>query len=118
MDKAEEGAAWDLADAQPVYVTEWPENAFTSHILKPQNGEIDHIYDYRDSGRYAVCMKEISMEQSEAYVEALKEQGYSDIISDENAVSVGTMLKKGDVSLSISYSGTILAVLITTGGDT
>lgn len=47
------GLTWDLSNAEPVYVTEWPENEFTSQIIKPENGEIDYIYDYSDSG--ALC---------------------------------------------------------------
>ena len=48
------GATWDLANAEPIYVTEWPENKYTSQIIKPENGEIDYIYDFSDCGRYAV----------------------------------------------------------------
>ena len=27
---------WDFTDAEPVYVTEWPENEYTSQIVKPE----------------------------------------------------------------------------------
>lgn len=112
------GLTWDLSNAEPVYVTEWPENEFTSQIIKPENGEIDYIYDYSDSGRYAVFMKEMSEEQSAEYIEELKEQGYSEIASKGNDVSVGTMMQKDNVTLSISYSGEIFGIMITIESDT
>lgn len=104
---------WDLTNAEPIYVSEWPENEYTSQIIMPENGEIDYIYDFSDSGRYAVFMKEISEKESAVYIEELKKQGYSEIASEKNNISVGKMLKKNDVSLSISYSGTILGIMIT-----
>ncbi|WP_418324796.1 hypothetical protein [Ruminococcus sp.] len=112
------GLTWDLSNAEPVYVSEWPENEFTSQIIKPENGEIDYIYDYSDSGRYAVFMKDMSEEKSAEYIEELKEQGYSEIASEGNDVSVGTMMKKDNVILSISYSGEIFGIMITIESDT
>lgn len=112
------GLTWDLSNAEPVYVTEWPENEFTSQIIKPENGEIDYIYDYSDSGRYAVFMKGMSEELSAEYIEELKEQGYSEIASEGNNVSVGTMMQKDSVILSISYSGESFGILITIESDT
>ncbi len=111
------GATWDLANAEPIYVTEWPENKYTSQIIKPENGEIDYIYDFSDCGRYAVFMKELSKEESADYIEELKEQGYSEVASKGNDVSVGTIFQKNNVYLSISYSDAILGILITIEND-
>ena len=58
-----------------------------------QNGTVDYVLDYTDSGRYAVFIKDISSEESDQYVKELKENGYSEIHSDTNDVSVGTMLE-------------------------
>lgn len=111
------GPTWDLSDAEPSYITEWPENEFTSQITKPKNGEVDYIYDFSASGRYAVFMKEMSAEKSADYIEELKEQGYSEVASKGNDVSVGTILQKNNVSLSISYSDAILGIMITIESD-
>lgn len=112
------GSTWDLSNVEPVYVTEWPENEFTSQIIKPENGEIDCVYDFSDSERYAVFMKDISAEQSAEYIEELKELGYSEIASDGNYVSVGKMMQKDNVILSVAYSEDGLALLITIVSDT
>lgn len=112
------GLTWDLSNAEPVYVNEWPENEFTSQIIKPENGEIDYIYEYSDSGRYAVFMKDMSEEKSAEYIEELKGQGYSEIASEGNDVSVGTMMQKDNVTLSISYSGEIFGIMIAIESDT
>lgn len=109
-----DGMGFDgLTDAVPVHVTAWPENEYTSQIVKPEWGEMDYIYDLSDSGRYALFLKEISEEESRAYIEQLKEAGFSEAVSAGNAISVGTILKKGDVLLSIAYSDGILAMTIT-----
>ena len=62
-------------------------------------------------------MKELSKEESDDYIEELKEQGYSEVASKGNDVSVGTILQKNNVYLSISYSDAILGILITIESD-
>jgi len=106
-------SAWNLADAEPIYVTEWPENDYTSQVVKPEHGEIDYVFDLSDSGRYALFLKEISEEESNEYINRLKQSGYSEIISKGNEVSLGTMLKKDNTILSIALSDGILAMMIT-----
>ena len=64
--------AWNIADAEPVYVTEWPENNFTAQIVKPDNGEMDYIRDFSDDGQYEIVLKNISTDESAAYIEELK----------------------------------------------
>ncbi len=81
--------------------------------MELQNGTVDYVLDYTDSGRYAVFIKDISSEESDQYVKELKANGYSAIHSDANDVSVGTMLESEDAYLSISYSEEILGILIT-----
>ncbi|MDD4367608.1 MAG: hypothetical protein PHP39_01480 [Oscillospiraceae bacterium] len=105
--------SWHIEDAEPVYVTKWPENNFTALIVKPDNGEIDYIRDFSADGRYEIVLKRISMDESAAYIEELKNQGYSEIASEGNNVSVGTLLQKANTTLSIAYSGTVFNILIT-----
>lgn len=62
-------------------------------------------------------MKDMSEETSAEYIEELKEQGYSEIASEGNDVSVGTMMQRENVNLSISYSGEILGIVITIESD-
>lgn len=106
-------AVWDMTGAEPEYLTQWPENAFTEKITQPQNGTVDYVLDYTDSGRYAIFIQDISSEESDQYVKELKDNGYSEIHSDANDVSVGTMLESEEAYLSISYSDGILGILIT-----
>lgn len=106
-------AAWDMTGAETEYLTQWPENAFTEKITQPQNGTVDYVLDYTDSGRYAIFIQDISSEESDQYVKELKDNGYAEIHSDANDVSVGIMLENEDAYLSISYSDGILGILIT-----
>lgn len=105
-----------LADNEPVYVTQWPENEYTSQIIKPEYGEMDYVYDNSDSGRYALFLKNISEEESADYIETLKEHGFSELISEGNDASVGTILEKDKVTLSIAYSNGSLGMEITMEG--
>ena len=111
-------AAWDAAGAQPEYLTQLPDNAFTEKIVQPQVGALDYVLDYDDSGRYAVFFKDISSEESAAYVDALKSIGYTELQSAANDVSIGTMLERSDAYLSVSYSDGVLGVLITLRNST
>lgn len=105
-------AAWDMSDVKPQYVTELPENEFTEKIVRPQSGEVDYVLDHTDSRHYAVLFKNISSEESERYVRKLKKNGYSEMNSAENTVSVGTILEGEKAYLSVSYSDGVLGVLI------
>ena len=105
--------AWDLSDAEPVYLTEWPENEFTAQIVEPEHGEIDYVCDYSEEMRYLIVLKNMPEGEPSQYVEALKALGYAEIASDGNNVSVGTLLQKDNVVLSIAHSGEMLSVLIT-----
>lgn len=105
--------AWNLNGVEPKHLTEWPQNVFTEKILPPQNGMVDYVLDYADSDRYAVFVRDISSEESEQYIKELKDFGYSEVHSDGNDVSVGTVLESEEAYLSISYSDGELGVLIT-----
>lgn len=104
---------WDFTNTEPIYLTEWPENKFTSQIIKPENGEIDYIYDDSDSGRYAFFIKDMTEDESAEYIEDLVRDGYSEIASKGTDVTVGKMMQKGNVILNISYSGGIFGIMIT-----
>lgn len=111
-ENAAQDTSW-LANATPVYVSEWPDNALTVGLPRPESGEIDYIYDLSDSGHYAIYYKDISIEQGKAYVQALKEIGWTEIASGDGGVSVGELLQKGDTVLSAALSEGILGLLIT-----
>ena len=109
-------AAWQAADAEPVAVSQWPENDFTARIFPPQSGEINSVYDYSSSHRYALSFRNLSMEDAAEYVTALKAAGFAEIASEANDASAGAMLQKGDTTLSIAYSQDAIIVLIALNG--
>ena len=106
-------STWDVANVEPEYLTQWPDNAYTEKIVQPKSGTVNYVLDYSDSGRYAIFIRDISSEESEEYVKELKGNGYSEIDSAANDVSVGTMLESDDAYLSVSYSDGVLGVVIT-----
>lgn len=111
-DPSAQYASW-LTGAEPVSVSEWPDNALTAGLPRPESGEIDYIYDLSDSGYYAIYYKDISIEQGKAYVQALKDEGFIEAASGDGGVSVGELLQRGDTVLSVALSEGILGLLIT-----
>lgn len=113
---------WDSAwvvpeDVSPEYVMEYPENEFTAQIIKPEHGSVDYIMDFSDDGRYMITFSGISQTEADEYIDKLEELGYSEIASEGNEVSVGTMLYKDGVYLSIAYTDSGMGMLITLTGD-
>ena len=97
---------------QIVYVDEIPENVFTAQIPKPVNGTINYVIDDSALGRYALFFKDITREQSEAYIEELKSAGFTNIAGTKEDVAIGVMLQKDDVTLSVACSDEGLAIQI------
>ncbi len=116
--KTSDSALSSFPTVAPEYISEWPENEYTELIPKPEYGTMDYVYDYSDIGRYALVLTDITKEQSGIYVDELKEQGFSEIHSKGNEVSVGTMLQKDNVILSVAYSDNVFNILITVESDT
>ena len=108
--------AWQATDAEPIAVSQWPENDFTAQIFPPQSGEIDYVYDYSAANRYALSFRNLSMDDAAEYVNALKAAGFAEITSEANDASAGAMLQKGNVSLNIAYSQDAMIVLIALNG--
>ena len=110
-----ESANWTVT-AAPEPVTQWPENGFTAQIPQPDKGTVDYVLDCSDSGHYGIFLKDISLAETSAYLNTLTSQGYVQAISDGNSVSIGTMLQKENVTLSIAQGEGTLGILITVDG--
>lgn len=107
-----EESIWRVTLEDYVPASEWPENDYTAQILKPESGQVEYINDWSSEGKFGVWLKDISREESNQYVEQLKEAGYQEISQAENSASGGTMLWKNDIYLSIAYSEGSLGILI------
>lgn len=110
-----ESPNWTVT-ATPEPVTQWPENGFTAQIPQPDKGTVDYVLDCSDSGHYGIFLKDISLAETSAYLNTLTSQGYVQAISDGNSVSIGTMLQKENVTLSIAQGEGTLGILITVDG--
>lgn len=104
--------SFDLSGAEPEILENLPQNELTELIEMPNVGELDYVLDLTESDRYGIFWKDISSEQSKIWLDGLIESGFSKVQYAANEVSVGTILKKDDVYLSISYSENVLSVLI------
>lgn len=103
----------DIEGAEMVPASQWPENAFTDQIPRPQVGTVDYILDAFEDGRYVVSLTDISWEVAHDYLEDLQAAGYVLLESAENDVSGGSLLQRENVLLNVSYSHMGLGILIT-----
>ncbi len=110
----QEESIWRVTAEDYVPASEWPENDYTAQIPRPETGQVEYINDWSSEGKFGVWLTDLSKEDSDQYVEQLKEAGYQEISQAENSVSVGTMLWKDDIYLSIAYSDGSLGILIMT----
>lgn len=104
--------SFDLSGVEPEILENLPQNELTELIEMPNVGELDYVLDLTESDRYGIFWKDISSEQSKIWLDGLIESGFSKVQYAANEISVGTILKKDDVYLSISYSENVLSVLI------
>ncbi|MGL5253409.1 MAG: M56 family metallopeptidase [Brevinema sp.] len=100
-------------DSKPEYTSQWPDNAYTDKIPMPEYGVVNYVIDDSTNGHFSVFIKDVTMEQSQAYLKDLKAQGYTELEATVESVSVGTLLTMGDVTLSIAYSDGVMGVTIT-----
>ena len=103
-----------MLTAEPEYVEQWPENDLTALIPQPREGTVDYVRDYLDYGRFEIVWKDISREGASDYLADLEAAGYREAAAAEEDASLGILLEKDGVTLSLSASGTIMALLITT----
>lgn len=98
--------------SEPEFITEWPENDFTAKIPKVEVGTVDYVLDDSENKRYAVFMKDISDEESNAYIQQLVDAGYETVTSADDKVVLGKMLHKDDVWLSMIVAENMLGITI------
>ena len=104
--------SWVLT-AEPEYVDQWPENDLTALIPQPLEGTVDYVRDYLDYGRFEIVWKDISRQGAKDYLADLEAAGYQEAAAAEEDASLGVLLEKDGVTLSLSASGTSMGLLIT-----
>ncbi len=104
--------SFDFSGAEPQYIETFPENEFTEEIIKPSSGELDYVLDLTESSRYAIFYKNIDLSESEKWLDDMLDFGFKKVQYAANSVSVGTILQKDDVYLSVAFSDGSLAILI------
>lgn len=94
------------------YVDSLPDNKFTSFIVKPNDATIDYIIDESENNRYSVFYKDITVDDSNAYVKELEELGYKKVEGKVGYVAIGTLYQKDNVFLSIAISESELGIQV------
>ena len=101
-------------DETPVMteIDAWPENEYTEAIFPPEAGEPFYTLSDAQGGMFSIFYQNITREQGEQYVDALCADGFTALEKDANAVSVGQLLEKDGVILSIALSEGVLGISI------
>ena len=108
-----QGEGWTIEEGDFIPAEQWPENEYTKQIPQPEYGEVEYINDWSDEGRFGLWLDNIEREEADQEVDELKQYGDGEISQEGNFVSVGVMLQKEDIYLSIAYSGSGLGIIIT-----
>lgn len=94
-------------------VSAWPDNAYTQVVVKPAAGTPYYVLYDAERGYYSIFLKDITMEEGKQYLQTLRENGFEPVGGDGNEVSIGEILRKGQVGLSVSVSENSLGLFIT-----
>lgn len=95
----------------------WPENKYTEGIAVPP-GTVSWAVLEPAQGYCGVNLIDLTDDAFKAYMELLKENGFSVIeevseeMQEQNYVSIGTILSNGDKAMSISYIPGNLSIYI------
>lgn len=100
------------------YTSAWPDNEYTENIFQPEGATVVSVRDFSASGRYEINFTDITRDEADTYVQQLVDSGFVSVADGKNDVSAGVLLQKADTTLSISYSGDSLTLLITLAGET
>lgn len=94
-------------------INEWPENKYTAAIVQPEVGTpyMATVYD-ENAGCFSISLNNATREQSEEYIELLKENGFVAVFEKSENTAAGHILQKGNVSVSIAASGDEFGIYI------
>lgn len=98
-------------------IDEWPENEYTQNLFPPESGVPDYTLSDGQAGLFSVFYRDVTREQGRQYIDALCADGFAVLEQDANAVSIGQMLEKDGVFLSVSLSDGVLGVCISLPQD-
>lgn len=86
-------------------ISGWPENKYTAAIIQPEAGTPFQatVYD-ETAGYFSVFLNNATREQGEEYIGLLKENGFETVSSKSENVSIGVLLQKENIGVSIAAS--------------
>lgn len=94
-------------------ISEWPENKYTAVIPQPEAGTPFQatVYD-ETAGYFSVSLNNATRQQGEEYIELLKENGFETVSNKSEDVSIGVLLQKENVGVSIAASENVFGIYI------
>ena len=96
---------------------EWLDNEYTANIPQPESGTLLRGWIDPDKEYCHLELSDMTQSDSEQYVKALKESGFSEVdkVSEEindDYISVGTLLTKDGTTVSIAYADDLFGMYI------
>lgn len=97
--------------ALPTPIEAWPDNEFTAGLPEPQ-GTPSYVIDQSDQGRFSVFYEGVDRSGWQSWMEQLEQAGYARRAEASEEESENHLLTGPDRSLSVSWSGDVLALTI------
>lgn len=97
---------------------EWPDNEYTKHIPKPENGAVLRGWIDPDKQYCYIQFSDINQAESEAYTDKLEERGFNEVamtseeIKNAGYTSVGALYANDDTYVSITYTDNMFGIFI------
>ena len=98
-------------------IDKWPKNEYTEKVPKPEHGKPSEMIIDENMGYCSVILTDITREESEEYVEALKEEGFEELEGLNDLAALGIPMKKDNVYLNIALSGETLGINVSMGKE-
>lgn len=96
------------AQTKPIAITEWPENAYTVQLPRPDFGQPSRLINTRDG--CGVLLDGCGEEDLTSYVSILRSNGYSVLDTEESEDSKVMLLDDGVTRIQLSLSGETLLI--------
>lgn len=107
-----QAATQSQQEALPSAIEAWPDNAFTAGLPEPQ-GTPDYVIDDSVQGRFSVFYQGVDRSAWQDWLEQLEQAGFCRRAEASEEESENYLLTGEDRSLSVSWSGDALAIVIT-----
>ena len=98
-------------------IDKWPKNDYTETLPKPAHGSPSEMILDEDMGYCSIIYEDVTSEECEEYVEALKEAGFTELEGVNDVAALGVPLEKDGVYVNVAASDDTLGISVSKDED-